>query len=120
HADAPPPLGTVGRERKRVKRAREYMEAHFHEDISLHQLASLAHLSPFHFVRVFRKELGLPPHAYLTQVRVNRAKALLAKGSKIADTAFDTGFADQSHLTRHFKRITGVTPGQYRKIVQDA
>jgi len=119
HADAPPPLRTLGRERKRVKRAREYMEAHFHEDISLNRLASLAHLSPFHFVRVFRKELGLPPHTYLTQVRVNRAKALLAKGGKIADTALETGFVDQSHLTRHFKRITGVTPGQYRKIVQD-
>ncbi|MDY6987357.1 MAG: AraC family transcriptional regulator [Thermodesulfobacteriota bacterium] len=119
HADAPPPLKTVGRERTRVKRVREYMEAHFHQDISLNRLASLANLSPFHFVRVFRKELGLPPHTYLTQVRVNRAKALLAKGRKIADTALQTGFVDQSHLTRHFKRITGVTPGQYRKIVQD-
>jgi AraC-like DNA-binding protein len=120
HADAPLALRTVGQERQPVKRVQEYIKAHLHENLSLNQLASVAHLSPFHFIRVFQKELGLPPHAYLTQARVNRAKTLLAKGRKIADTAFETGFVDQSHLTRHFKRITGVTPGQYRKIVQDS
>ena len=65
----------------------------------------------------------MPPHAFQTQVRVARAKALLLRGWPISQAAAHTGFADQSHLTRHFKRLVGVTPGQYRqgsKNVQDA
>ena len=120
HADAPPPLQTVGRERRRVRLVREAIEAHYSENVSLARLASIADLSPFHLVRVFRDEIGLPPHAYQTQVRINRARTLLRKGWPIAATAFEVGFADQSHFTRHFKRITGATPGQYSKIVQDA
>ena len=66
-------------------------------------------------MRVFRKVLGLPPHAYLVQVRITQAKKLLASGMAIAEVAAETGFSDQSHLHRHFKRIVGVTPGQYVK-----
>jgi AraC-like DNA-binding protein len=61
----------------------------------------------------FTKQVGLPPHVYLNQVRVNRAKQLLADGQPIALVAYETGFADQSHLTRHFKRLFGLTLGQY-------
>jgi AraC-like DNA-binding protein len=105
-----------------VRRAQEYLEAHYTENISLEQLANLGRLSPFHFVRVFRQATGLPPHAYLTQVRIERAKILLAHGWPIAQVAVETGFVDQSHFTRRFKGIVGVTPGQYafqRKNVQD-
>lgn len=119
HADDRPALRSIGKERHAVRRACEYIEDHSDENISLNQLAHIANLSPFHFIRVFRSETGLPPHAYLTQVRVKRAKAFLSRGWSIASTAFETGFADQSHLTRCFKRITGVTPGQYSNIVQD-
>jgi hypothetical protein len=70
-------------------------------------------LVPFRMVRTFTRQIGLPPHAYLNQVRVNRAKQLLANGEPIALVAYETGFADQSHLTRHFKRLFGLTPGQY-------
>ena len=69
--------------------------------------------------RVFHDEVGLPPHAYLTQVRVNRARRLLSQGWPITEVAFEVGFVDQSHLNKRFKRITGMTPGQYRKNVQD-
>ena len=82
----------------------------------------MINFSPFHLVRVFRAATGLPPHAYLTQVRLQHAKRLLAAGALIAWVAADTGFTDQSHLARHFKQVTGVTPGQYayqRKNVQD-
>lgn len=106
-------LKSVGREYQSVKRVQEYLRARFTENVSLEQLAALAELSPFHFIRVFRRQVGLPPHAYLTQVRVNKAKTLLALGEPIAQVALETGFADQSHLTKHFKRIVGVTPGQY-------
>jgi AraC-like DNA-binding protein len=78
-------------------------------------------LSPFHLNRVFSKEFGLPPHAFLTQVRVARAKALLKQGTSITQTALEVGFSDQSHFTRHFRRLVSVTPGHYlqSKNVQD-
>lgn len=117
-----PGLPTIGRETPAVKQAREYLEAHHHQNISLEQLATIAGLPPFRLLRAFRKELGLPPHTYLTQVRIARAKQNLARGIPIHTVAIATGFADQSHLTRHFKRLVGVTPKQYAlacKNVQD-
>lgn len=93
--------------------SREYLEAHFDENISLEKLANIANLSPYHFTRTFRQVVGLPPHAYLNHIRVERAKTLLTQGLPIAQIAAATGFVDQSHLTRRFKRIVGVTPGQY-------
>jgi AraC-like DNA-binding protein len=119
HADASPAARDPGRERGRVRLVREYIQENYSDNISLNQLASVANLSPFHLVRVFRDEVGLPPHAYHTQVRINKAKAFLGKGWHIAPTAYETGFVDQSHFSRCFKRIIGVTPGQYSKIVQD-
>ena len=86
----------------------------------LAELARMAGLSPFHLVRVFEKRLGITPHAYLTQTRVERARQRLATGGRIADIAVDCGFSDQAHLTRLFKRQTGITPGKYRKIVQNS
>jgi AraC-like DNA-binding protein len=119
HADAPPVLHRIGREDEAIHRVCEYIQTCYQENISIEQLANAAHLSPFHFIRVFRNQMGLTPHAYLTQVRVRRAKGLLTRGWTISAAAFETGFVDQSHLTRHFKRLIGVTPGQYRNFVQD-
>jgi AraC-like DNA-binding protein len=83
------------------------------ESVRLQELAERASLSRFQLLRAFRDVYGLPPHAYLIQVRVRRASASLRAGASIADAALAAGFADQSHLTRCFKRATGVTPGQY-------
>lgn len=96
-----------------VRRVHEYLNENYASSISLDQLAHLANLKPLRLLRVFQKEMGLPPHAYLIQVRVGRAKQLLEAGLPIAQVAYDTGFTDQSHLNRHFKRLVGVTPGQY-------
>jgi AraC-like DNA-binding protein len=103
-----------------IRLARDFIEAHYPENIPLDTLAGLAGLSPFHFVRVFQKETGLPPHAYLRQVRLRRAKEMLGRGESISSTAQGTGFVDQSHLNRWFKQHWGVTPGQYRNSVQYA
>ncbi|MUL35942.1 AraC family transcriptional regulator [Gloeocapsopsis dulcis] len=108
----------VGKESQAVLRVQEYLEAHYTKNISLDAIARIANLSPFYLIRTFRKCIGLPPHEYLTQIRISRAKILLLQGYAIAQVAHDTGFADQSHLTRHFKRIVGVTPGQYQHIRQ--
>lgn len=119
HADDPPPLRPVGRERLHVSRARTYIEEHFSEDLSIATLSSIAGLSPFYFFRAFSRETGLTPHAYLVQARVRRARGLLDAGLPAATAALEAGFSDQSHLTRHFKRIFGITPGRYGNIVQD-
>jgi AraC-like DNA-binding protein len=96
-----------------IKRAREYLDSEYRRNVSLSELALVAGTSGFHLTRMFAREVGLPPHAYLTTVRLRHARRLLAVGHSIARTAADVGFVDQSHLTRHFQRAFGVTPGQF-------
>jgi AraC-like DNA-binding protein len=113
YADTTPSSKPVGREREAVQRVREYLRDNYAENVTLDRLAQLACLSPYHLSRVFCAEVGVPPHYYQTQVRVERAKAFLSKGMPTKQVAAETGFADQSHLTRHFKRLMQVTPGRY-------
>lgn len=114
HADNRPETQPIRQERQAVRRVREYLDAYYIQNVLLEELAQIAQLSRFHLYHVFRTEVGLPPHAYLTHVRVMQAKKLLLSGVPIAEVAFQTGFFDQSHLTKRFKRIVGVPPGQYR------
>jgi len=115
YADSSRVEQVVRREQTGVRRVRQYLDTYYGENVSLDDLARLAGLSPFHLSRVFAREVGLPPHTYLTGVRVDHAKRLLLAGHPAATAARETGFVDQSHLTRHFKRIVGVTPGQYAR-----
>jgi AraC-like DNA-binding protein len=82
---------------------------------SLDELSAATGLGPFALLRAFRAETGLPPHAYLNQLRVRQARSLLDGGLAPAQVAACTGFADQAHLTRHFKRVVGVPPGAYQR-----
>ncbi|MEZ4862611.1 MAG: AraC family transcriptional regulator [Caldilineaceae bacterium] len=93
--------------------ARDYLADHYAADLTLPELAAHVHLSPFHLLRSFKATFGLTPHAYVIQRRIHRAKALLLAGAPLADVALQVGFTDQSHFTRHFKRIVGVPPGHY-------
>jgi AraC-like DNA-binding protein len=113
HAAPPQAPRSPGREPTAVRRSREYLEEHATESVTLAALARFAGLSAFHLCRVFGETVGMTPHAYQTQVRVRRAKSLLRAGLPIALVAAEVGFYDQAHLTRHFKRIVGVTPGRY-------
>jgi AraC-like DNA-binding protein len=115
HSDQDAPLHALGKELAAVKRAKEYLTGNFNTKISLETLAKIAYLSPFHLLRAFRKTVGLPPHEYLINLRIERAKQLLAQGRALAEVAHETGFCDQSHFNRHFKRIIGLPPGQYLK-----
>ena len=103
-----------GKEPAAVARARELLESRLADPPSLEALAAAVNLSPFHFARVFRRATGLPPHAWLKQRRLGRARELLKSGRPAAEVAFALGFADQSHLNRQFKQAYGVTPGAYR------
>jgi AraC-like DNA-binding protein len=99
-------------ERSAVRRAREYIDAHYDADVSLSELAALVDLSTFYFARAFQKDVGLPPHAYLETVRIKCARELLLRGVPITDVSAAVGYGDQSHFTHRFKRLLGMTPGQ--------
>ncbi|TDC54705.1 AraC family transcriptional regulator [Actinomadura sp. KC345] len=97
-----------------VREARDILHANLVDPPPLERLAEAVGARPFPLLRAFRDAVGLPPHAYLNQVRVREARTLLDGGLPPADVAARTGFADQAHLTRHFKRTLGVPPGAYR------
>ncbi|HKI11211.1 MAG TPA: AraC family transcriptional regulator [Candidatus Acidoferrum sp.] len=110
----PPALKPLGPGLKRsLDRARVILEERINELITLDELAKAAALSRFHLVRSFAQQFGLPPHAYQIHVRIKRACHLLRDGLHCVEVAPSVGFADQSHFTRHFKRIMGVTPSVY-------
>ncbi|MGB1289003.1 MAG: helix-turn-helix domain-containing protein, partial [Aggregatilineales bacterium] len=99
--------------KRSVVLVRDYLEAHYMENVRLDDLAAEAHLSPYHLLRVFQRETGLSPHKYLTNIRIQKARTFLESGMSPIEVATLTGFTDQSHLTRWFKRIVGITPGRY-------
>ncbi|SED74108.1 AraC-type DNA-binding protein [Streptomyces misionensis] len=103
-------------------RARAVLEEHMAGPPTLERLAADLGTSPFALLRAFRETYGMPPHTWLTDARVRRARLLLDEGVRPAEAAVAVGFTDQPHLNRHFARIVGVPPGAYqreRKNVQD-
>lgn len=113
HADRGGQPRHVGQEPSAIRRVREYVDAHFDRDLALTELATLAGLSPYHLARVFRAQVGLPPHAYLESVRIRAAQGLIRAGYPLAVIAQRVGYTDQSHFTHRFRRLVGVTPGRY-------
>lgn len=87
------------------------------ENITLSEIAEQFSCTPYHLIRSFKKECGLSPHAYLLRLRLEKARELIRHGRRLVDVAFETGFADQSHLNRHFKANYGITPGGFRQQV---
>jgi AraC family transcriptional regulator len=100
----------------RLRAVVEYIEESLDASPTLEQIAAVARLSPYHFARQFKAATGLPPHQYVLARRVERAKQLLQTGGdlSLAEVAAYAGFSDQSQFSRHFKRLVGVTPGQFR------
>lgn len=98
-----------------LRRVREMLDAEYARSITISELAREAGLSTFHLIRVFRATYGLPPYKYLELVRIRQARRLIRDGFPLTHVVHATGFSDQSHLTRYFKRIVGVTPGRYAR-----
>ena len=93
----------------------DYIQIHCDRNLSLIELANLAQMSLYYFARSFKQQVGLSPHQYLLRCRVERAKALLLQNElTVMEIAHRVGFADQSHLNRHFKQLTGLAPKQWR------
>lgn len=96
-----------------LRRVREYLHQNVPTKITLTELADIACLSEYHLCHAFSQRFGVAPHQYLTQLRVDKAKRLLLAGTPVSDVARQTGFYDNSHLLRHFRRIVGVLPSRY-------
>jgi AraC-like DNA-binding protein len=104
-----------------VRLVREYLEEQCTRVVTLAELATLTGLSPFYVSRTFRAAVGVPPYAYLSLVRVRRARELIARGLPPSAVTHEAGFSDQSHFTKQFKRVVGMPPGQYaREIASDS
>lgn len=102
-----------------ARRARELLQVDLTAAPTLTELAAMVGCRPFGLLRTFRRIFGMPPHTFLTNIRVTRARQLLEAGLPPADVAQQVGFCDQSHLTRHFRRLVGVPPAAYQRGVQE-
>jgi AraC family transcriptional regulator len=104
-----------GLDRRRLSRVLDYIEANLEGDLTIDRLASIAHLSRFHFARAFKVAIGQSPHQYVSAKRLDRAKALLIRGDQsLVDIALALNFSCQANFARAFRQVTGQTPGQFR------
>jgi len=101
----------------KVSTVRDYLDAHCCEAVSLNTLSQLVDLNPSYLTRLFVRHTGIPPQHYQLMRRIERAQALIRHRQPLIDVAIQTGFNDQAHFSRHFKRFTGLTPGRYQASV---
>ena len=108
-------LSRAGLVDRRIRLAVELMHAHMDRDLPLEEIASAAHLSPFHFARLFKKLTGATPHAYLASLRAARAQALLAETDlSVTEVGARVGYMSSSHFAKAFRQATGLSPRAYR------
>jgi AraC-like DNA-binding protein len=113
YADFGSSEGHLGKEKRAIRMVRNFIDEHFAESVTLNRLAQHVSLSPYYLLRAFRAEVGMPPYEYLESVRIRHTQQLIRAGKPLAEVAAEVGFSSQSHMTRQFKKIIGVTPGQY-------
>jgi len=107
-------------ERRNIHAVRDMLTERPIRNVRLGDLSAAAGLSQFHFARVFKSEIGLPPYAYFEQVRIAHAHDLIQQGHDLTSVAYQLGYADQSHLTRHFHRGSFTTPGHLAQLARVA
>ena len=109
-------LSRAGPVDRRLRRAIEFMHDNYDREIGVEEIASAAYLSEYHFARFFKQISGVTPHVYLANLRLERARKLLAETARpISEIASMVGYQSQSHFTKMFKSVTGVTPRAYRE-----
>ena len=99
---------------ERIEKLKELLSTSLKDDLTLTEVSEKIHANPYTFLRLFKKSTGITPHAYRMNCRIEQAKNYLRQGKDISETALECGFYDQSHLHRHFKAMTTVTPKEYR------
>ncbi|WP_299004354.1 AraC family transcriptional regulator [uncultured Shewanella sp.] len=111
-------IGLKGGLSPKVKRiVTDFMQAHFHRQVYLHELATLAQLSEYHFCRMFKHSFAMTPQAYLCQLRLQHAQTLIkANAHNLSDIALNCGFANQSHMGRYFKKALGLSPSAFKRL----
>jgi AraC family transcriptional regulator len=98
-----------------IRRSVEFIHAYYTDNLSLHQVAASASLSQYHFLRLFKRQIGLTPHAYIQRLRLQRAALLLSRSNEtISEIASQLGFSSPGHFSDSFRRYYGLTPSQYR------
>lgn len=103
-----------GLSKRKLQQAIHYIHQHLSEEVTLEAIATHLNMSHFYFCRMFKQSTGVTPYQYLLRLRIEHAKQLLLQGDlSIVEIALEVGFANQSHLTHHFKRLVGVTPKQF-------
>lgn len=111
-----PILPQGGLTRLQAKRVVEYVESNISRDLTLHELACIAALSPYHFARMFKRTMGVAPHRYVLERRIERAKTMLrTAGAALVEISLSTGFCGQSHFTSTFRRVVGATPTEFQQ-----
>lgn len=100
-----------------IRRIRDHLGEVYPRKVMLEELARMAGMCRYALVRAFTREIGIPPHAYQIHLRISKARALIAAGKALSEVSLQVGFSDQSHLHRHFRRLVGMTPGQYARAV---
>jgi AraC family transcriptional regulator len=115
----PPLPSRHGLDDGRLRRVLAYVEEHLADDIAVADLANVACLSIFHFTRAFAATMGVPPHRYVSQRRLESAKAMISTGrASLSEIALDCQFSSQSSFTRAFRRAVGMTPAEYRQTLR--
>lgn len=115
HSECVPPLSERAPRFSMIDKVVEFITENYAEAISLNEISAVAGVGRFHLCRAFKRKIGVPPHAYQIQLRIERAKAMMMAGTPISQVSSMVGFYDQSHFNRHFKRIVGVSPGSFTK-----
>ena len=120
YADIPVTEQKLGSEKKAIQQARQYIDERFAQGVSLSDLAQYVALSPYYLLRAFCAQVGMPPYAYLESIRIQHTQKFIEAGKPLAAIAAEVGFSSQSHMTRSFKKIIGVTPGQYARQIRES
>jgi len=118
---AAPPPARDRRTRESIHRVAEWLERSIGEEVRLSEVARLAELSPYHFLRTFKREIGVTPYRFLVRARIRRALELLMEpGATVTEIAYAVGFGDLSNFVHTFRREVGSTPGRWRESVKAA
>jgi AraC-like DNA-binding protein len=117
HARTTPLPVKAGKEDRAVRLAKDFLDHHLRDQVHLGEIADVAGLPPYRLLRAFERTMGMSPHSYQRQARIRWAIDLLRLNHDLSEVAATTGFSDQAHLTRWFRRVMGVTPGLYRQAV---